>query len=101
MGISQAMPLTIFYSLRNACCTLTHCGRVTHIKVSKFTIICPDNGLSPDRCIGSKWPIVMYCVYLITRVSRVQIDVKMRGDHGSYAKYHLSPSGNCDLIGSV
>ena len=28
---------------------LTHWGRVTHICVSKQTIIGPDNGLSPDR----------------------------------------------------
>ena len=28
---------------------LTHCGRVTHICVSKLTIIDSDNGLSPGR----------------------------------------------------
>ena len=28
---------------------LTHWGRVTHIWVSKLTIIGSDNGLSPDR----------------------------------------------------
>ena len=28
---------------------LTHWGRVTHICVSKLTIIGSDNGLSPDR----------------------------------------------------
>ena len=28
-------------------CILTHCGRVTHICISKQTIICSDNGLSP------------------------------------------------------
>ena len=77
MGISQAMSLTKFYSRRNACCTSTPCDRVPHIWVSKFTIIGSDNCLSPNRCIGSKWPIVMYCVHLFTRVSEVQIDVKM------------------------
>ena len=30
-------------------CPLTHWGRVTHICVSKLTIIGSDNGLSPDR----------------------------------------------------
>ena len=29
--------------------SLTHWGRVTHICVSKLTIIVPDNGLLPDR----------------------------------------------------
>ena len=32
-----------------SCCRLTHWGRVTHICVSKLTIIGSDNGLSPDR----------------------------------------------------
>ena len=30
---------------------LTHWGRVTHICVSKLTIISPDNGLSPERIL--------------------------------------------------
>ena len=34
---------------------LTHWGRVTHICVSKLTIICSDNGLSPDRCQAIIW----------------------------------------------
>ena len=28
---------------------LTHCGRVTHIRVSKLSILGSDNGLSPGR----------------------------------------------------
>ena len=35
--------------------TLTHWGRVTHICVSKLTIIGSDNGLSPERCQGNIW----------------------------------------------
>ena len=34
---------------------LTHWGRVTHICVSKLTIIGPDNGLSPDRRQAIIW----------------------------------------------
>ena len=34
---------------------LTHWGRVTHICVSKLTIIGSDNGLSPDRCQAIIW----------------------------------------------
>ena len=34
---------------------LTHCGRVSHICVSKLTIIGSDNGLSPDRRQAIIW----------------------------------------------
>ena len=34
---------------------LTHLGRVTHICVSKLTIIGSDNGLSPDRRQAIIW----------------------------------------------
>ena len=34
---------------------LTHWGRVTHICVSKLTIIGSDNGLSPGRCQAIIW----------------------------------------------
>ena len=35
--------------------SLTHCGRVTHICVSKLIIIGSDNGLLPDRCQAIIW----------------------------------------------
>ena len=35
--------------------TLTHWGRMTHISVSKVTIIGSDNGLSPDRRQAIIW----------------------------------------------
>ena len=34
---------------------LTHWGQVTHISVSKLTIICSDNGFSPDRRQAIIW----------------------------------------------
>ena len=34
---------------------ISHWGRVTHICVSKLTIIGSDNGLSPDRCQAIIW----------------------------------------------
>ena len=34
---------------------LTHWGQVTHICVSKLTVIGSDNGLSPDRCQAIIW----------------------------------------------
>ena len=36
-------------------CALTHWGQVTHICVSKLTIIGSDNGLSPDRRQAIIW----------------------------------------------
>ena len=36
-------------------CILTHWGRLTHICVSKLTIIGSDNGLSPDRRQAIVW----------------------------------------------
>ena len=35
--------------------TLTHWGRVTHICISKLTIIDSDNGLSPEWCQAIIW----------------------------------------------
>ena len=40
---------------RHLCRVLTHWGRVTHICVSKLTIIGSDNGLSPDRRQAIIW----------------------------------------------
>ena len=40
---------------------LTHWGRVTHICVSKLTIIGLDNGLSPDRRQAIIWSMFEYC----------------------------------------
>ena len=36
-------------------CTLTHCGRVTHICICKLIIIGSDNGLSPGRRPAIIW----------------------------------------------
>ena len=36
-------------------CTLTHWGWVTHICISKLTIIVSDNGLLPGRCQAIIW----------------------------------------------
>ena len=44
----KPIPLTV-------CNTLTHWGRVTHICVSKLTIIGSDNGWSPDRRQAIIW----------------------------------------------
>ena len=42
------------------CVVLTHWGRVTHICVSKLTIIGSDNGLSPDHYLKQCWNIVSW-----------------------------------------
>ena len=40
---------------------LTHWGLVTHICVTKQTIIGSDNGLSPGRRQAIIWPMLEYC----------------------------------------
>ena len=47
----------LWYLSKHSHCTnrLTHCGRVTHICVSKLTIIGSDDGLSPDRRQAIVW----------------------------------------------
>ena len=48
--IFETIPLRTGY---NVC--LIHWGRVTHVCVSKLTIIGSDDGLSPDRCQAIIW----------------------------------------------
>ena len=45
----------IFWLQGSILCLLTHWGRVTHICVSKLTIIGSDNGLSPGRRQAIIW----------------------------------------------
>ena len=58
---SQVLTTMISYNLQpespiaNNYLALTHWGRVTHICVSKLTIIGSDNGLSPDRRQAIIW----------------------------------------------
>ena len=44
---------SVQYQLQNK--HLTHWGRVTHICISKLTIIGSDNGLSPGGCQAIIW----------------------------------------------
>ena len=56
MGCLKLMPAIPFTTNISACIlSLTHWGRVTHICVSKLTIIGSDNGLSPDRRQAIIW----------------------------------------------
>ena len=43
--------------------SLTHWGRVTHIRISNVTIIGSDNGLSPGRCQAIIWTKYENIVY--------------------------------------
>ena len=63
--------------LINSYHTLTHWGRVTHICVSKLTIIGSDNGLSPDRrqAIISTNAGIMLIGPLGTNVSEILIKI--------------------------
>ena len=59
------------------CGQLTHWGRVTHICVSKLTIIGSDNGLSPDRRQAIIWTNagLLLIVTLGTNFSEILIEI--------------------------
>ena len=69
---------------------LTHWGRVTHISVSRLTIIGLDNGLSPDRRQAIIWTNagILLIVRFGTNFSEILIDI----DTFSFRKMHLKIS---------
>ena len=69
---------------------LTHWGRVTHICVSKLTIIGSENGLSPDRRQAIIWTNdgILLIGLLGTNFSEIQIGIQTF----SYKKMHLKVS---------
>ena len=73
---------------------LTHWGRVTHICVSKLTIIGWDNGLSPGRRQAIIWT---HAGTLLIRTPGTNFSEILSEMHAfSFKKMHLEmPSGNC------
>ena len=72
---------------------LTHWGRVTHICISKLTIIGSDNGLSPDRRQAIIWinAGILLIVPLETNFNEILIEIYLF----SFRKMHLKmSSGN-------
>ena len=69
---------------------LTHWGRVTHICVSKLTIIGSDNGLSPDRHQAIIWTnaVILSIRPLGTKLSEILIAIHIF----SFKKMHLKMS---------
>ena len=69
---------------------LTHWGRVTHICISKLTIIGSDNGLSPDRRQAIIWTNagILLIGPLGTNFSEILIEILTF----SYKKMHLKVS---------
>ena len=69
---------------------LTHWGRVTHICVSKLTIIGSDNGLSPDRRQAIIWTNagILSIGPLGTKLSEILIGIHIF----SFTKMHLKMS---------
>ena len=57
---------------------LTHWGRVTHICVGKLTIICSDNGLSPERRQAIIWTNagILLIGPLGTNFSEISIEIQ-------------------------
>ena len=76
-----------FHSALNV---LTHWGRVTHICVSKLTIICSDNGLSPGRRQAIIWTNagILLIRSLGTNLSETLIEIHAF----SFEKIHLKMS---------
>ena len=73
--------------------TLTHWGRVTHICVSKLTIIGSDNGLSPGRRQAIIWTNagILLIQTLGTKFSEILREIYTF----SSKKMHLKMSGKC------
>ena len=69
---------------------LSHWGRVTHICVSKLTIICTDNGLSPGRRQAIIWTNARILLIgpLGTNFSEILIEIYVF----SFKKMHLKMS---------
>ena len=72
---------------------LTHWGRVTHICVSKLTIIGSDNGLSPGRCQA----IIRTNAWILFRTLGINFSEILSEIHTfSFKKMHLKiSSGKC------
>ena len=70
--------------------SLTHWGRVTHICVGKLTIICSDNGLSPERRQVIIWTNaeILLIGPLETNFSEISIGIQTF----SFKKMHLKMS---------
>ena len=66
---------------------LTHWGRVTHICVSKLTIIGSDNGLSPDRRQAIIWTNAG--ILLIGRLGTNFSEILIKIPRYSFSKMHL------------
>ena len=83
--IGLAFPHTEWYRYY-----LTHWGRVTHICVSKLTIIVSDNGLSPGRRQAIIWTnaVIMLIGPLRTNFSEILIEIFTF----SFRKMHLKMS---------
>ena len=70
---------------------LSHWGRVTHICVSKLTIIGPENGLSPEWCQAIIWTNagILLIAPLRTNFSKILIKIFYMF---SFNKMHLKTS---------
>ena len=69
---------------------LTHWGRVTHIWVSKLTIIGSDNGLSPGRRQAIVWTNAG--ILLIRTLGTNVIEIQGEINSFSFQKMHLKMS---------
>ena len=77
--------LRLYFVSRNK--ALTHWGRVTHICVSKLTIIGSDNGLSPGQRQAIIWTnaVILLIRPLGTKFSKILVEIY----NFSFKKMHL------------
>ena len=83
------MRMVIFF--RRGPYVLTHWGRVTHICVSKLTIIDSDNGLSPGRRQAFTWTNVG--ILLIEPLETKFSEILIKIDIFSFKKIYSKMSG--------
>ena len=87
LAISMKIAYLKFHSNLPGVKLLTHWGWVTHICISKITIISSDNGLSPDRCqaIISSIAGILLVWLMVTNFSEVLTEIYLF----SLKKMHL------------
>ena len=75
---------------KRTCYTLTHWGQVTHICVSKLTIIGSDNGVLPRLCQAIIWPnaVILLIQPMGKKFSEILIEIHIF----SFRKMHLNMS---------
>ena len=90
LGQSKEMLQISILDMSPRASELNHWGRVTHIYVSKLTIIGWDNGLSPGRCQAITWTNAG--LLLIGKFGTNFSEIRIKIQNFSFTKMHLKIS---------